>query len=440
MDPERPIEKLLRASARQRRDEAGAPFELHPATRRWLQGEVARRFGRPQRARGRFTRSDRWFWPKLAWGLGAATVLAMVMALLVPSLHHRPAETLLAENKQALESPPARRPAAPAPEPAIPVVAGAPAGAKSKAATDEEIRYSQADKDAAAGTLLAQREQSKTESAVRAPVGGSMVRTTPPAGIAGEQKRLVAENSPSKVNPSAAAPTSAAEPPAVPPAIPIPPVTNYLAFKKPFAQTAGLGTGRSAVQRFARVRLDTETQDARRKQASPGASVLVWFQLEQSGQEVRIVDKDGSVYTGSLLAADLADHVAPSDGAKPATAGVQRVAAAQDKIVPATTPAKPPLSSNFQQAALEYGSFRVIGTNLTLKQRVVFSGKLFGVANAPAAARLTNAWSGAGANRSGAASPAPGQAKAAPLFPSRIVGQVIVGRSQAVQINAVPIP
>jgi hypothetical protein len=30
-EPERPIEKLLRAAAKKRREEAGAPFELHSA-------------------------------------------------------------------------------------------------------------------------------------------------------------------------------------------------------------------------------------------------------------------------------------------------------------------------------------------------------------------------------------------------------------------------
>src|SRR5436853_6993081 len=45
-DPERPIEKLLRTRARRRREQAGESWELHPATRRLLQQEVARRFGR----------------------------------------------------------------------------------------------------------------------------------------------------------------------------------------------------------------------------------------------------------------------------------------------------------------------------------------------------------------------------------------------------------
>src|SRR5260221_9971355 len=42
MEPERDIEKTLEAYAQKRREEAGAPLELHPATRNVLQGEVAR--------------------------------------------------------------------------------------------------------------------------------------------------------------------------------------------------------------------------------------------------------------------------------------------------------------------------------------------------------------------------------------------------------------
>jgi len=42
MEPERDIEKLLRAYAKRRRAKAGDAFTLHPATRRLLQGEVAR--------------------------------------------------------------------------------------------------------------------------------------------------------------------------------------------------------------------------------------------------------------------------------------------------------------------------------------------------------------------------------------------------------------
>ena len=42
-EPENKIEELLKAYAKKRQEEAGAPFEMHPATRKLLQGEVARR-------------------------------------------------------------------------------------------------------------------------------------------------------------------------------------------------------------------------------------------------------------------------------------------------------------------------------------------------------------------------------------------------------------
>ena len=42
MEPERKIEKLLRAYAKKRRAQAGDPLKLHPATRRLLQDEIAR--------------------------------------------------------------------------------------------------------------------------------------------------------------------------------------------------------------------------------------------------------------------------------------------------------------------------------------------------------------------------------------------------------------
>jgi hypothetical protein len=40
-EPERPIEKILRDSARERREQAGHSWELHPANRRLLRQEVA---------------------------------------------------------------------------------------------------------------------------------------------------------------------------------------------------------------------------------------------------------------------------------------------------------------------------------------------------------------------------------------------------------------
>src|ERR1035438_7688123 len=123
-EPERPIEKLLRAAAKQRRDKAGAPLELHPATRRLLQGEVARTYAKPKRESRSFIEALGQLWPRVAGGVAifALLVLAGYMLLPVPDKGKR--EALMAKNelmpharpdKQLL--PPPLTTAAPAPDP-----------------------------------------------------------------------------------------------------------------------------------------------------------------------------------------------------------------------------------------------------------------------------------------------------------------------------------
>src|SRR5437762_2364855 len=41
-DPNKTIDDLLKSYARKRREDAGAPIEMHPATRKMLQAEVAK--------------------------------------------------------------------------------------------------------------------------------------------------------------------------------------------------------------------------------------------------------------------------------------------------------------------------------------------------------------------------------------------------------------
>src|SRR5580704_12270059 len=48
MEPERKIEKWLRAYAKKRRGQAKDSFDLHPASRRMLQDEIARQASTPE--------------------------------------------------------------------------------------------------------------------------------------------------------------------------------------------------------------------------------------------------------------------------------------------------------------------------------------------------------------------------------------------------------
>ena len=76
-EPDNKIEELLKAYAKKRGAEAGAPFELHPATRQLLQSEVARL--RPQAAaRASWLELVIKFWPRLGF---AASILAVLLGV-----------------------------------------------------------------------------------------------------------------------------------------------------------------------------------------------------------------------------------------------------------------------------------------------------------------------------------------------------------------------
>src|SRR6266850_5850783 len=86
MEPERPIEKLLRAFSKKRRDELGAPMEMHPATKRALQAEVARQF--PRKDRRGLLSSLTQFWPRFAWA--TALIIAIGLAATLWFENRRP--------------------------------------------------------------------------------------------------------------------------------------------------------------------------------------------------------------------------------------------------------------------------------------------------------------------------------------------------------------
>ena len=118
-EPERPIEKLLRAAAKERRDEAGAPFELHPADRRLLQGEVARKFAQRLRATRSFADILGPWWPRFAWGIALLAVLGVAIWVLLPVPGGDHPAASLAKNEPVPEAMPAKEP--------LPAVPTAPA-------------------------------------------------------------------------------------------------------------------------------------------------------------------------------------------------------------------------------------------------------------------------------------------------------------------------
>ena len=86
-EPNRSVEEQLKAWAQKRRGEAGAPVELHPATRKLFQDEVERTFSKktaeaPAPAGGWL----KLFWPRLALASSIGAVLIILAGLSGPTL------------------------------------------------------------------------------------------------------------------------------------------------------------------------------------------------------------------------------------------------------------------------------------------------------------------------------------------------------------------
>ena len=321
-----PIEPWLEAYAEKRRQELDEPIELDEATRTLLQGEVSRVY--PQKngvsevaAEGGW--SAWWTWT-LAGALGA---VAIVASLDLGNSHPESTTDLAAASVD-----------------------------------DEEPEESRAD---AAASMEAD------QAGFSAPLE---------AKAQGQSMNLRAETIPSPPQPEAASPV-----------VPRPPV----ALGEASMRTAPGGAFTAQVRQvnptfyknLAELRQNfqqrpDEAADRKQNRNLPTA-VLANFQIERQGQEVRILDQDGSVYTGQVINEE---SYAARDSAS-AGGGVASGAppAPNASIALNAVPAKglnqlnqPGQSAKALAAALPVGQFyfRARGTNNTLRQVVVIEATL----------------------------------------------------------------
>ena len=431
-DPERPIEKLLRSCAEKRREEAGAPLELHPATRRLLQGEVARQFPKPASQAGATQSFLGRFWPRLAWGLAGAAALAAVILVLVPARTEKP--ELLARNEPAAKSAPAEnrkiseeadRAAAtpavqPAPSPAnLPVpTEQAPTATLAQSSVTKREPLQQPAQQLAGGPQNAVRHDSlQALNAPTAPPPPPM----PEASAAAVSAKAFANNELAKTSGAAAqTPATLAN-------------SDLAAPRYGLAASTQLGVALAAKdvpadQRLHFVQTEQKAKAALTDTVSPATPVLASFQLEQSASGLQVIDSDGSVYSGYLQPAESA--TGSTSAPTRAQAGARMLKQAQTQGAPtATAPADatPQAWSNY--------FFRVVGTNQTLNQRVVFTGNLVYPANS-----LTSSLGAANSITGGVGGAlfGDGANNALPLLNSRISGKALLDDRKEIEINALP--
>jgi hypothetical protein len=457
MNDDRPIEKLLRRYAKKRRDEAGAPIEMHPATRRLLQGEVTRQMGVERR---KATLNPRPFWqawmPWLAWAVPLFALVGIGLWSLVDrpatqqlALGPAPDQTKTADESRAakaasrepesrpliaLESAPAEisaakaMPPTPSPAPARSLNQPTPSLAANGIAgetrrAERALTYVTATNQSVAA--LADAAESKgsstryglraaqpadqlnlTSSAAPAPRPSSVVSLEPGAKVPSDPRPSTLDSR----QQSAAPVLDAASPPAT------------LARNDSFERDRA----RSYSQSFANLAPEALKQKVGKDFSSaPISPVLVTFRVEQMGRQLRVVDSDGSTYIGET---DLSPAIQADTGGSKKEQAVQlfKSGGKLNQLPTAAT------SVTQQQAQNNF--YRVAGTNRTLNQSVVFTWSFVEMTNEPIVAQSVKI----GSDLKRDAQQLPTQFPAQ-LQNSFINGRAQFGTGQEIEINAVPV-
>jgi len=446
MEPERRIEKWLRAFAKKRREHAGPPMELRPATRQRLQREIARLGA--EKSRGFF--SQFWLLPRLAFAV-CFIALAIGAWFLWPQFRGSQPARLSMNNASQRKTVQNRAAPAPVPPPVTspqvadqkmseaeqPLPAAPPSTQPTIASANRALTpapYDEPKDQDRAQDLLAQKQAPIAITASPAPATNAYFAF----------KNEVATDS------FAAAGALAKETDGAPREFATTrQATNFVtninladsrqkdevvfAIQKVLAapssnNLATVGGVSTVSQVFNRL----DAQLARRDAADADTlktptPVLTSFRVEQTGNDMKVVDADGSVYTGSV-------QIAQQE-----PAGTTIVSAA-----PNPTPAARLMRSASPVASSYF--FRVAGTNRNLNENVVFSGNFVPFTNSQLATgtRSVGAFGGrggvGGGGFGGAGGRAAGQPVEAVLTNSRINGTVVIGNQKAADVVATPAP
>jgi hypothetical protein len=481
MEPERKIEKLLRAYAKKRRAQAGDPLTLPPAMRRLLQGEIARR--KPKPGDDEEASVTLWELFRQRWALfaGFAVIVFFGAALFLPALSasKKRAQNVNAMNnlkeigvaaQMAADENHGRLPISldvltnqlalykvlTDPESGKPFIYIAGGQKLDGLSSNSVLAYSLADKKGHAvlfadgrvevvnGVRLAELTNRGLPQLMAANESVNRQLLETPAtskdtqGIAvaaptiSGQPKSEAERSNVNLSDSGAITTisgtfAANAPAAAPPAI------DQLA-KAPSAAGSNFKTPAGSVQfATAAQNYNTSAQNSFKNTVAlkQATAVLANFQVQQNGTAIRVVDADGSVYDGALQ-----PEIAGAQNEQ-VTAGALTLPMNREKSIASRD--EPQQAENSQMAQNYF--FRVAGTNLTLKQNVVFVGNLLAnfkvTANGQQANNRNGNFSGGGGAGSG------GQLQSAitnqlPWSNSRIAGTAVISDTNNIEIDAVP--
>lgn len=384
-EPQRDIEKDLLAYKLRRGEQLGAPLELHPATRKMLQGEAARAASRPlltsEEAAKNFVRSFVMshqqpsffarYRQRIIWGGAMCACLTLVLAVLRndPRLASTPSQVsdpqtakpqaTVAATKQQTEGEQSARAKQSAPAAdkvqelaktsTAPVASPPPANPRGAAVASAPPLVRDLDrklvekKEASQPTQIAKAlkavQVADALSATEDKKSGEVMKLKRSAGDESLRANLAA---------AAGASGGAGIPPASAPST------------ASAAQLFGANSAPEASQvRQQFLQLDNQARYRKNFNSPPMPQVMQDFAFERTGDRVRIVDADGSTYEGTVMRAPVeevrANAVSKLDAAK------ER----KDSLAQPTQPADPQSSYRF------YAN----GVNRKLNQSVEFRGE-----------------------------------------------------------------
>ncbi|MBK9139025.1 MAG: hypothetical protein IPM17_09725 [Verrucomicrobia bacterium] len=347
--PERdspPIELRLRAYAEQRRTQAGGPFSAPPLTRRTVRAEVDRRWGHAAR-HGAHLRRWNVIWPRLGWALGITAALAIV-AMIALDFGQPIKWQTAAKRSQPVPAPARALPEQSTPQQELPPLSSSPTS-EAAAVAEAQTPSLRGESFAAAPAGISPAQSAPAAVPPLATFGAPLAEALsdlPPPSLGG------IEGSP--VTPTLASPSlTARRPPGN-------------------ATTSAAGPRQPATEPFPAMNQQRFTQNRaqglrQNVNSPPAPEVLQEFEVQQFGNRLRLVDRDGSTYLAEVSAAPPA--AAPAlVTASPTATGLRRQAArAPDSLAPEGQGTKTANDTLF---------FNAVGTNRTLQQRVVFNGRL----------------------------------------------------------------
>jgi hypothetical protein len=385
--PNNDIEKQLRDYAAHRRDAAGTP-QMHPATRQVLQAEVKKQFATS--SRGARPRGWLVFWPRLAMALSVFAIIAV--AVVVLQKESQPAAMFdLAKNESSGEfkAAPPLEPSAPS---TAPVLTAAPLKSD---AVDNRLNDAAPPVNAPATSVSRSRPakggMKSADGYAAATFGGAMQAQTAnvdPAGQAGVAQVRELEGGLADKDTLATAGKAG----------PVP--QNDLASGNDTSRTtANIAAAAAPNEQQALAYNNASTQRFRNLGPPPAArrtdvpAVLDEFVVEQDGNNLKIVDRDGSVYNGYVRAATdteatsnlnyYVNNTAQFNQAPSTLNATVTNQIADSRIVSnfAAAEANPTMLAGGAAQAQNWSvpqnyMFEVEGTNRSSRQRVVFNGNL----------------------------------------------------------------